>query len=98
MQIRFVRSGGFTGIPLTIQVDTATLPPDQAAQIGRLVESADFFHLPETRSASTQPDRYEYELSIQNGDQGHIVSFEEAAMPESLRPLLSYLMETAQHP
>jgi len=98
MQITVERSGGFTGMPLTRTVDTATLSPAQAAQLRHLLETADFFHLPATPSMPAQPDRFEYEVTIQEGDRNHMLRFGEAAVPETLRPLLNWLMKTApQH-
>lgn len=98
MQITVERSGGFTGMPLTITVDTAHLPPEQAVHLRHLVEAADFFHLPATLSATVQSDRFEYEVTVQEGDRKHTITFGEAAMPERLRPLLSWLMELARQP
>lgn len=96
MQITLDRSGGFTGMPLTITVDTADLSPDQAAQLRSLVEAVDFFHLPATISAPPQPDRFEYEITVQDGDRKHTVIFGEEAMPERLKPLLTWVMEAAR--
>ena len=96
MQITLERSGGFTGIPLTITVDTASLSPDQATQLRHLVEAADFFHLPAAPSTPAQPDRFEYEVTVQEGDRKHTLTFGEVAVPEALRPLLNWLMETAR--
>jgi hypothetical protein len=96
MQITLERSGGFTGIPLTITVDTATLSPDQVTQLRHFVETADFFHMPAAPSIPAQPDRFEYEVTVQEGDRTHTVTFGEVAVPEPLRPLLNWLMETAQ--
>ncbi|MBE9138494.1 hypothetical protein IQ254_15065 [Nodosilinea sp. LEGE 07088] len=95
MQITVERSGGYTGIPLTLQVDTATLPSDQAAQLRQLVEAADFFHLTAPPSISAQPDRFEYEITVREGDRQHRVTVGDMAMPEPLKPLLGWLMTMA---
>ncbi len=94
MQITVERSGGFTGLPLTITVDTADLSPDQAAQLRGLVEAVDFFHLPTTLAAPPQPDRFDYEITIQEGDRTHTHTVGEAAIPEPLRLLLTWIMAT----
>ncbi len=94
MQITVDRSGGFTGLPLTITVDTADLSPDQAAQLRGLVEAVDFFHLPATTSEPPQPDRFDYEITVQEGDRTHTLTVGEAAIPEPLRPLLTWIMAT----
>ena len=94
MQITLKRSGGFTGIPLTITIDTATLSADQASQLQHLVEAVDF-HQSATSATPAQPDRFEYELTVQEGDRMHTITVGEAALPEPLKPLLHWLMTTA---
>ncbi|MBW4578713.1 MAG: hypothetical protein KME42_03955 [Tildeniella nuda ZEHNDER 1965/U140] len=96
MQISLERSGGFTGMPLTITVDTATLNPDRATQLRQLLEAADFFRLPSTPSAPAQPDRFEYAVTVREGDRSHTVTVSEAAIPAPLKPLLDWLMATAR--
>jgi hypothetical protein len=96
MQITLERSGGFTGMPLTIKVDTAALSPAQVTQLRHLVDATDFFHLPATTATPAQPDRYEYEVTVQEGDRTHTITFGDVAVPERLKPLLSWLMETAR--
>ncbi|MBW4469762.1 MAG: hypothetical protein KME45_05085 [Stenomitos rutilans HA7619-LM2] len=92
MHITLERSGGFTGMPLTITVDTATLAPDQIAQLRHLIEAADFFHV-SASSMQAQPDRFEYEITVQDGDRTHTIAFGEAAIPEPLKPLVHWLMD-----
>lgn len=96
MQITVERSGGFTGMPLTITVDTAHLSPEQATHLRHLVEAIDFFHLPAPVSAPAQPDRFEYGVTVQEGDRKHTVTFGEAAMPECLKPFLAWVIEAAR--
>lgn len=94
MQISFERSGGFIGVPMSITLDTATLPADDAAQLSRLVEAADFFNLPANiPSRSAQPDRFQYKVTVWMGDRQHTVSAGESAVPGTLKPLLDWLIE-----
>jgi hypothetical protein len=93
MQVSLERSGGFTGISLSITVDTATLPPDQATQLDHLVKTADFFNLPTTIDSPTQPDRFQYQVSVQEGDRQHTVMIRETAVPANLKPLINWLTE-----
>ena len=92
MNIHFERSGGFAGLRLSHDVNSETLPPDQGAELNRLVESSDFFHLPKTVSAATPGgDRFQYKLTVKSGPTEHTVALDEAAVPEKLRPLLNWL-------
>lgn len=96
MQITLERSGGFTGMPLTLTVDTADLSAEPAQQLRQWVEMADFFNLPAALATPPQPDRFEYEVTIREGDRTHSVTFGDAAVPESLKPLMEGLMKMAR--
>ena len=97
MRIHFERSGGFAGLRLQHELDTASLPPAEADEVARMVDSARFFELPQAIRA-TQPgaDRFLYKLSVDSGTQKHSVEVDDAATPENLRPLLKWL--TAAQP
>jgi hypothetical protein len=92
MRIHFERSGGFAGLRLQHELDTTSLPPAEAEEVAHMVDSARFFELPQTIRA-TQPgaDRFRYKLSVDSGIQKHSVEVDDAAIPENLRPLLSWL-------
>lgn len=93
MRVSFERTGGFAGIPMTTTVDAATLPPAEASQLRTLVEAANFFALPPQLPSAAQPDRFQYQITVEEGDRQHTVTFGEAAMPGTLRPLVERLME-----
>lgn len=96
MHIDFTRTGGFAGIRLTTTVDTQDLAAEQASTLDKLVSDAGFFKLPEQlQSASPAPDRFQYALTISSGQQTHSITVNDAAAPESLRPLLNYLTTLA---
>jgi hypothetical protein len=93
MQIRFVRSGGFGGIRTSGVVDTGTLPLTEAKKVQQLVESAGFFSLPEKFPTPQKgADYYTYSLTIEQENRSHSIEVSEPAAPESLRPLIRYLM------
>lgn len=97
MRMTFERTGGFAGMSLTKVVDTTTLPAEQANQLRRLVDAADFFHLPATLTAKTsQPDRFEYRVTIQQNNQQHTIVVSEQAVPSTLKPLIEWLMAAAR--
>ena len=93
MRIVFERTGGFAGIKMTKEIDTATLPAEESNQLRQLVEATDFFHLPTTLTSKTpQPDRFRYRITIQESDQEHTVMVSEQALADTLRPLIDWLM------
>jgi len=96
MHIEFSRSGGFAGIRLVASVDTEDLPADQASSLNQLIREAEFFGLPEKLAPEKPaPDRFEYQLTIKASEKSHSVVVNDAAAPESLRPLLNYLTTLA---
>ncbi|WP_017651971.1 protealysin inhibitor emfourin [Fortiea contorta] len=97
MRISFQRTGGFAGITKTTTLDTATLPPNEAEVLPRLVEAADLFKLPaQITSAQPQSDRFQYKLTVEDQGKQHTVTVSEAAMPGTLRPLIEWLNQAAQ--
>jgi hypothetical protein len=97
LRISIVRSGGFAGITMRANVDEKGLSPDEAEKLHQLVEEADFFNLPgKIVSRVPQPDRFQYELRIEENGQLHTVVVSEEAMPAKLKPLVKWLMEKAR--
>jgi hypothetical protein len=94
MNIHFERSGGFAGLRLSHDLDSAELSPDDGKELDRLVEAAHPFDLPGViRAANPGADRFQYKLTLKAGPREHTVAVDEAAVPDSLRPLLNWLME-----
>jgi hypothetical protein len=92
VRIHFERSGGLAGLSLQHDLDTSSLPATDAAAVSQMVDSAHFFELPKSiRVAQSGADRFHYKLSVDSGTQAHSVEVDDAAMPESLRPLLRWL-------
>jgi len=97
LRISFERSGGFTGITTKTTVDEKDLGPDEAQKLRQMVDEADFFNLPgKIMARLPQPDRFQYELRLEEKGREHTVTVSEEAMPEKLRPLGKWLMEKAR--
>ena len=97
MRISFERSGGFAGITMKTAVDEKDLAPGEAQQFRQLVEEADFFNSPgKITSRSPQPDRFQYELRLEEKGRQHTVTMSEEAMPAKLKPLVNWLMGKAR--
>jgi hypothetical protein len=97
MRVTFTRSGGFAGVRLRATVSEDELSDKDADRLRRLVEAADCFRLPrKIAAARKQPDRFQYELLLEDGERRHaIVVDEEAASPELLM-LLEWLTDAAR--
>ncbi len=73
------------------------LPPDEVQKLRQMVAEVDFFNLPEKIiSRSPQPDRFQYELRLEESGRQYKVIVSEEAMPEKLKPLVNWLMEKAR--
>jgi len=93
MQISVVRSGGFAGLR---RVTTKQVDRTQAEQVNLWLEQASFWQLPQqVLSAATQPDRFQYQLTVDTQQQHHTVLFSETTLSPSLRNLLDWLQTQA---
>ncbi len=97
LRISIERSGGFAGITTKTSVDEKDLAPEEARKLHQLVEEAEFFNLPgKIVSRSPEPDRFQYELRLEENGRQYKVAVSEEAMPEKLKPLVNWLMEKAR--
>lgn len=97
MKVFLERSGGFTGIPVTRLVDVADLPQSEADQLRQLVKSADFFNYPTVITAENSlPDRFQYQIAVEDGDQKHSVTVGETVIPDKLKSLIDFVMKVGR--
>ncbi|MCP4424581.1 MAG: hypothetical protein GY803_08830 [Chloroflexi bacterium] len=89
MRIYFERSGGFFGRPMTCEVDTETMPAEEAIALQEMVTSASFFEMPQ--SSSEARDQFQYKLIVEAEKVKYTVETTDTAAPDSLRPLLRRL-------
>ncbi len=97
MRIYFERTGGFAGMRVTATVDTDSLPSDDARELGELVDASGFFDiLAGSTSSPGRADRFQYKLTIEDGERQHTAEINESAAPDSIRPLLRRLTTLAR--
>jgi hypothetical protein len=79
------------------EVDTASLPPEEAQALREMVDAACVYDLP-ARPASSTPgaDRFQYTLTVEDEGQQHTVELGEAAASDALRVLLRRLTVLAR--
>ena len=101
MQIDFASSGGVTNQELAYQVDTNTLPKEQAQKLTSLVESSDVFDLQQDdiNSDATigRADLISYRLTLSDGARQTTLWMNDVTAPASVRPLLAFLQDLALH-
>lgn len=78
-------------------VDEKDLASDEAQKLRQLVEEADFFNSPgKIIPRSPQPDRFQYELKLEEKGRQYTVTMSEETMPAKLKPLVNWLMEKSR--
>jgi hypothetical protein len=97
LRIEFRRSGGFAGLTMGTQVDTAKLPPEEARVFERLIESLEGSGAGDSPPAG-KPDRFQYELTITRGDQSRRFQLAEQELTPETRELVNLLVERARRP
>jgi hypothetical protein len=99
MKIYFEQSGGFTGIGNNnILINSNSLPPEEAVELQRLVDIANFFNFPsETSSVPLRgADYLEYKITIETSDnKKHSIKVTDLTMPSNIGPLIRYLRRKA---
>ena len=103
MKIHFVRTGGFAGLQLALDLDTGSMRRAEALEMEQLVSESEIFDLPSRGvSVSRGADRFEYRIQVSSRSRGaHAVTMTEETVPERLQPLLARLtamaLRHAQH-
>jgi Emfourin len=95
-KIFFERTGGFMGRKISLTIDMADLPNDQANLLDELVDDADFFELPADLTQPAMPDAFTYNITISSEERQHSVRVSDTTAPDDLRPLLEELSRQAR--
>ena len=90
-QIRLQRSGGFAGIPVNAEVDSAKLQPAEAAELERLASAVDFSG--SAADAEPRPDSFQYHLVARHGPDQHELRLGEAQLDPALKELVGWLIQ-----
>jgi hypothetical protein len=93
MKVLFERSGGFTGIPRYVSIDSNSSSPDVNEKLRQLIESSRFFDMPGRIGTSGHPDGFQFDIFIEDEKKAHRVILHETSIPEELKPLVKYLLE-----
>jgi hypothetical protein len=99
MRIHFKRAGGFAGIQLKGDVDTDTLPPEEAKSWEALVEKAQLGQIRQLSGAGGRiRDSFEYWVTVENGGKQSSVRMTDETLPPSATPLIDRLLALAKKP
>jgi hypothetical protein len=79
----------FPGLARPFTVDAAELPPDEAAELARLVEESGFFELPEQPAQPGDPDARTYTVTVQRGSDSRTLTLTDPLPNSALRQLIN---------
>ncbi|MGC5013499.1 protealysin inhibitor emfourin [Streptosporangium sp. DT93] len=92
MKVSIVRGGGIAGLVTVTTADSASLAPHEVAELRARVERAvPAGEPPPTPPATARPDRFDYELTVEDEDGTRTVRASEGTLSAPLRALISYV-------
>ena len=94
-KIIFKRSGGLLGQTINTTLDLDSLPVSERQHLLRLIQEADFFHIPENLVARSTADEFLYSITVEAGATRHRVRVNDTGISESLLPLVNELAALA---
>jgi len=97
MKVTVERSGGVAGVRRSFTVDAASLAPDRAGELHRLVAAADLATFPENPTPlAGRPDRFVYRLTVEDESGARAVTLSEDSAPDEIQRLLDWVQDTAE--
>jgi hypothetical protein len=90
--------GSFPGLRRPVTVDSARLPPAQAARLCALVDAADFFDVRVPAPAVPAPDARTYTVEIEEGPRRRTLSLTEPIADAALRDLVDQILACGRPP
>lgn len=94
MRITLEQKGGFAGIVMRREIDTATLAPEQVAEITPMIEQADLFSASEAPPTPRRGfDMQSYTMTVEDGERKRTLRLQDGAVPEGVRPLLAWMQK-----
>ena len=76
--------------------DLSSMPGSAAQRLDGLLTDSNFFDIPLVHDLRTNPDEYQYDITVVAGNSIHSVHVSDTSMPDSLRPLVEELTELAE--
>ena len=95
--IYFERSGGFTGISTSIEMDSRELVPGEAEELKRLIVHSGFFEaITFDNRFVHMPDQFHYNITIEHMGKKRTLELNDGSVPDLFRPLINYLVRAAR--
>ncbi|MEU4833472.1 protealysin inhibitor emfourin [Streptosporangium sp. NPDC023615] len=92
MKVSIVRGGGIAGLVTVTTADSASLAPPETAELRARVDRAGLAGAPPpTPPPAARPDRFDYELTVEDDGGVRTVRASEGTLSAPLRALISYV-------
>lgn len=95
MKIKVERTGGFTGIPVSKEVDITDLPTKVISIARKLLSNQEVSGLQHTRIPKGSADHFNYRISIDDGQNRKVVECTEYDIKDDLKSLITYVEKNA---
>jgi hypothetical protein len=91
MKVLLRQSGGYAGLTIGCELDTASMTGEDAGELRELVERADLPRLEAALPSEGMPDAFTYELTVERPSGILRLAFDDKTKPERLTALLNFL-------
>ncbi len=88
--VTYHQSGGFAGLFRGCELDSASLPAEEAAQLETLVKQSNLSSQRGGRSTQAR-DTFSHQITVKSEDGLYEITFDDLNAPESVYPLLEFL-------
>ncbi|PSB05123.1 hypothetical protein C7B64_01065 [Merismopedia glauca CCAP 1448/3] len=97
MKITFRQSGGYAGLRLGYEVETASLPAEEVTKLESLVQQSGILQTGNTTNTTPAArDLLQYQITVETQGISHQVSFDDLSILPGMEPLLDYLQNHAR--
>jgi len=84
------------GKEMNMDFDLGNIPAPVSQRLQNLLMESNFFEIPVVNNLLSEPDEYEYTITVVAGNSLHTVHVSDTSMPKPLRPLVEELTELAR--
>jgi hypothetical protein len=92
VRLRIRRLGGLAGVTLQAQLDTAELPPGQAAEVEQAIRAL----AGKAPAGPPHPDGFRYEITPLEGAERAAVLVDQGEVPPAIKVLIEAVAEAGQ--
>ena len=84
------------GKEMNMDFELESMPANLGPRLQTMLLESNFFEIPNIQNLRTNPDEYEYLITVVAGNSVHTVHVSDTSMPKGLRPLIEELTELAR--